>query len=70
MTTQQAYAAREAEKYIRAIRNQAKRTYAEAYRNFLLANQADENPPEYTGLSGMAAQCVRLRLHKMLERGQ
>ena len=58
----------QAEKYIRAIRNQVKRNYAEAYRDFLLADQVGDNPPDYTGLSGMAAQCVRLRLHKIMGR--
>jgi hypothetical protein len=52
-------------RYIRAIRNTDKREYAIRYLDYLRAYQPDPEP-ERMGLSTMAAQAVRMRLHEIL----
>jgi hypothetical protein len=50
-------------KYINAIRNSAKKTYAEYYLSYKLTGS---NEPERMGLSYMAAQSVRMNIDNML----
>jgi len=49
--------------YIEKIRNPVKREYAKQYWLFLKGQVAQ---PEYSGLSYMAAQAVRLRLSELM----
>ena len=54
-----------ARRYVRGIRNKAKRDYAERYLAWLL--NGEEGPePDSTGLSYMGAQAVRLTLAQAL----
>lgn len=53
-------------KYVKSIRNNFKRSYATRYRDWLLAGERGA-APEPTGLTPMAAQAVRLRLHEAIE---
>ena len=50
-----------AERYIKGIRNEAKRAYAVAYLKWIRSGEQGDSP-EYVGLSYMAAQAVRLNL--------
>lgn len=51
-------------RYIKRIRNMQKREYAIQYLEYLRAYRRDD--PEPDGISLMAAQGVRLQLHKLL----
>ena len=60
-----------ADRYIRALRNSAKREYAIAYRSYLTDDRAAFVEPKLTGkLSYMAAQAVRMHLDSIFTRGR
>ena len=52
------------QKYIRSVRNPAKRAYASDYLSFRVSSTPR---PESLAISPMAAQCVRLRIDGFLE---
>jgi hypothetical protein len=61
---------REAERYIRRIRNTNKREYARAYLDFVIAHPVtylDEFGPDYE-CGGMAAQAVRWEIWAICKR--
>ncbi len=49
--------------YVRRIKNDAKRSYAEAYLAWLRGGEIGDSP-EYTDLSYMVAQAVRMQLRE------
>lgn len=60
----------QAHRYIKAIRNPAKRAYAEHYWAYLVDNivrNVTTDSPQPSGLTYMAAQAVRLNLHTFTE---
>ena len=51
--------------YVRRIRNPLKQAYAQAYASFVATGGGVHEPAQPTGLSYMAAQAVRMDLHRM-----
>lgn len=54
------------ERYIRAIRNQHKRDYAQRYLAYLRGELRNEPQGSAAGISAMAAQAVRLQLGELV----
>ena len=54
----------QAQRYVRSVRNEAKREYAAEFLRWLMGERTE--PTEY-GCSYMAAQAVRSRLHTILD---
>jgi len=52
-------------KYVRAIRNKAKRAYADKYLTWYLAGEHGEPPERPEDLSVMGAQSVRLHIENL-----
>ena len=55
----------EATEYVRRLRNKAKQEYAIRFHAYLIAGKVGPEPPRPLGLSGMAAQAVRLHLYTL-----
>lgn len=53
-------------KYIRAIRNDAKRAYATAYFNWIRGTELEPDSSTFK-LSAMGAQAVRLQIDEMMK---
>ena len=53
-----------ADAYIDGLRNRPKRSYAIAYWSWVVDGRRGDQPPRSAGLSYMAAQAVRINLHK------
>ena len=60
-----------ASEYIESLRHHAKRRYAHAYYQHLRCPEhlRPKNGPEYSGLSCMAAQAVRMNLDEIMGDG-
>jgi hypothetical protein len=56
---------KEADDYVRKIRNENKKTYAQKYLRWLRGGSAGDAPEAPEGLSAMAAQAVRMELNRL-----